>query len=80
MLKLSRIRHWLSKRVEPKPLTTRKTHTAYTEAFHFDDGTYEIRIYDYGTGEIVFVELDKGDRKKAAKRMANLVKSYRRVN
>lgn len=80
MLKLSRIRHWLSKTVEPKPLTSRKTHTAYTEAVHFDDGTYEIRVYSYDTGEVLATEVGTGDRKKAANRMAKLVKSFRRDN
>lgn len=80
MLKLSRFMRWLSKTVEPKPLSSRKTHTAYTEAVHFGDGTYEIRVYSYDTGEMLVTELGKGDRSKASKRMAKIIKSYRRDN
>lgn len=78
-MKFSRIRRWLSRKVEPKPLASRKTHTAYTEqVMHADEDHFTGRVYDYATGKLLDEFEGRGGRKAAGKAGAKVLKKYRR--
>lgn len=78
-MKLSRIRRALSAWLAPSPMASRKTHTAYAEAFHNADGTYTGRVYSYeGSGVVLEEFAGSGGRPAAAQQIRRLMRKYRR--
>lgn len=78
-MKFSRLRRWLSDQFAPKPMASRRTHTAYVEqVMHADEDRFTGRVYDYPTGKLLEEFEGRGGRKAARKAGAKVLKKYRR--
>lgn len=79
-MKLSRILTTISNWFKPKrPMGTRQTHSAYTEQFVREDGTYLLRLYDYTSGAVISELEATGGKEDAVKHAKKLLKKYRRA-
>ena len=81
-MKLSHIQNIIAEWFKPSPMSSRATHTAYSEQVVFLDGagreSFIGRIYDYKTSKLLEEFEGLGSKKKASKTASTLLKKYKK--